>query len=710
MKRGAVFATFVVLMVLCEMSWGHEPPGIVYYIGGISETNIPALEPSVMVSIPDTSGISGSQVIVPVEITDVTGLEVYGAEVTLTYDGAVLDADSVYGGPVASDLAVTYNVNEEGITRVILAGGSVPLSGSGPLVYVVFNVIGEPGSSTMVQVADVWINEGDPTAVGIPGMFTVMAGLSGIVTDEGAALPIEGAVVQAWDSYPDGSVLVSDTTDGSGSYALSVDAGVYDVRAYAYTYVEVSGMLEGGMDFSSVYYPRVAEDVSAPAMDVHFGLEPVPEVTGTPHVCDYYGELATFEGYPLQLGDVVQAMDPNGIFCGRTVVWHDVGDYAVHVAGDDPESPADEGADPGDPIEFFLNKAYPDTSVAPLWAESGSWQYDAGFTQSTVQEIPMDAGWNLFSFHVEPLNDSLEVMLDPSLGDRYDYVGGYVNGQWDTWKRGRPDFANDLKVLCPEQGYWIELSAADVFLVSGIRVPPDRSIPVDAGWNLVSYLPLRCDSLEHAFTSLDDHHDYVAGYVGGQWDTWKRGRPDFANDLKVLCPGQGYWLNMNTPDVLIYPAEGVLREDVAKPVVFDQDGSASRGMATRWIADFWGWNEESLVEGRPLRMGDVITVIDPDGVLCGATVVSDERGYVVHVYGDERAATPGVDEGAEEGDGLIFYVNGCRAQVTSGSAVWTLWGSEELTLKALTASPEALVPERTALGQNHPNPFNPTTT
>ncbi|MCK5526236.1 MAG: hypothetical protein KAJ05_03755 [Candidatus Latescibacteria bacterium] len=299
MKRGAFFATFVVLMVLSGMSWGHEPPGIVNYIGGISETNIPALEPSVMVSIPDTSGISGSQVVVPVEITDVTGLEVYGAEVILTYDGAVLDADSVYGGPVASDLAVTYNVNEEGITRVILAGGSVPLSGSGPLVYVVFNVIGEPGSSTMVQVADVWLNEGDPTAVGIPGMFTVMAGLSGIVTDEGAALPIEGAVVQAWDSYPESSVLVSDTTDGSGSYALSVDAGVYDVRAYAYTYVEVSGMLEGGMDFSSVYYPRVAEDVSAPAMDVHFGLEPVPEVTGTPHVCDYYGELATFEGYPL---------------------------------------------------------------------------------------------------------------------------------------------------------------------------------------------------------------------------------------------------------------------------------------------------------------------------------------------------------------------------------------------------------------------------
>ncbi|MCK5381554.1 MAG: hypothetical protein KAJ81_08785, partial [Candidatus Latescibacteria bacterium] len=44
MKRGAVFATFVVLMVLCEMSWGHEPPGIVYYIGGISETNIPTID------------------------------------------------------------------------------------------------------------------------------------------------------------------------------------------------------------------------------------------------------------------------------------------------------------------------------------------------------------------------------------------------------------------------------------------------------------------------------------------------------------------------------------------------------------------------------------------------------------------------------------------------------------------------------------------
>jgi len=56
-------------------------------------------------------------------------------------------------------------------------------------------------------------------------------------------------------------------------------------------------------------------------------------------------------------------------------------------------------------------------------------------------------------------------------------------------------------------------------------------------------------------------------------------------------------------------------------------------------------------------IGDRLTVLDPDGTLCGEFVVKKPGQYgFLHVYGDDL--TTDVDEGATSGDELRFELNG----------------------------------------------------
>ncbi len=64
---------------------------------------------------------------------------------------------------------------------------------------------------------------------------------------------------------------------------------------------------------------------------------------------------------------MITAYDPDGVLCGRFVV-HTPGQYGyLHVYGDDPTTPEDEGATDGDTLRFRINglPAHPD--VAALW-------------------------------------------------------------------------------------------------------------------------------------------------------------------------------------------------------------------------------------------------------------------------------------------------------------------------------------------------------
>ena len=84
---------------------------------------------------------------------------------------------------------------------------------------------------------------------------------------------------------------------------------------------------------------------------------------------------------------------------------------------------------------------------------------------------------------------------------------------------------------------------------------------------------------------------------------------------------------------------------------------------TPWWMNFY--SPDSVWNDRPLPVGSVVRVYDPQGVLSGEVVVSRAGRYgLMPVYADDPA-TP-EDEGAVPGDVLRFTVEGMPASITPG--------------------------------------------
>jgi hypothetical protein len=101
---------------------------------------------------------------------------------------------------------------------------------------------------------------------------------------------------------------------------------------------------------------------------------------------------------------------------------------------------------------------------------------------------------------------------------------------------------------------------------------------------------------------------------------------------------------------------------------------------TPWWMNFY--SPDSLGNDKPLPVGSVVRVCDPQGVVCGQCVVSRAGRYgLMPVYADDPT-TP-QDEGAVPGDVLQFTVDGRPASTTPGVVCWTAMG--ELQRVDLTA-------------------------
>lgn len=117
------------------------------------------------------------------------------------------------------------------------------------------------------------------------------------------------------------------------------------------------------------------------------------------------------------------------------------------------------------------------------------------------------------------------------------------------------------------------------------------------------------------------------------------------------------------------------------------------------FTDFWASETD-------LRVGDVITVKDSDGVLCGMSIVTRDGEYLIHVYGDEPSTAE--DEGAKVGERLQFFVNQ-NPVLLENPATFTLKKSQMLPLSHHKAVIKSEIPKASALFANFPNPFNPET-
>jgi len=150
---------------LCSQS------GATSCVGGVVQDSCVA--PSAAISVPAmVTAIPGQTFVVPINVSDLTGLGVVSADITLTYNAAVLHPLAVGNGTVSAGCSGTGNL---AISGRVLYGFfcTSALNGAGSIAEVTFEVLGGYGSMSPLGLASAVLNEGNPTACAVGGDFSV---------------------------------------------------------------------------------------------------------------------------------------------------------------------------------------------------------------------------------------------------------------------------------------------------------------------------------------------------------------------------------------------------------------------------------------------------------------------------------------------------------------------------------------------------------
>jgi Leucine-rich repeat (LRR) protein len=104
--------------------------------------------------VPTTYAVSGTTVIVPVNIRNATGLDLASADVWLAYDPAVLQGLDVSQTALSAGFAWAKSIdNTNGLVKISAAiGEPEPIYGDGSLFWLTFHVIGDSGASSALHL------------------------------------------------------------------------------------------------------------------------------------------------------------------------------------------------------------------------------------------------------------------------------------------------------------------------------------------------------------------------------------------------------------------------------------------------------------------------------------------------------------------------------------------------------------------------------
>ena len=113
-------------------------------------------------ALPDLYVEAGERFTVTLDIA-LDQAEVYGADIAVSYEPAVVSAASASAGDVAQDFLAESNLHPPGLVRVAMAG-TQPIADDGHLLALVFDVVGKLGDTSPLQITTAELNEGGVTA------------------------------------------------------------------------------------------------------------------------------------------------------------------------------------------------------------------------------------------------------------------------------------------------------------------------------------------------------------------------------------------------------------------------------------------------------------------------------------------------------------------------------------------------------------------
>ena len=377
-------------------------------------------------------------------------------------------------------------------------------------------------------------------------------------------------------------------------------------------------------------------------------------------------------------------------------------------------------------VEFpvYYHAAHGGPVAFRLWDASGGKEYryysegynfDAGVSigsrydpviiepNETVQQIPLQKGWNWISFNVTSPDISVANVLKNYAAQPGDLIKGQFGFSEYSAETG---WTGSLDVLHPEAGYRLWSAGTGELTASGLQAA-SRATPavILPGWNWIGYLPAKPLAVRDALYFVQSvpgdmirSQDQSALYNNnGEW----------LGTLHELNPGQSYVLYTRAGGELVYPdlkkTPTEMISDAGKPewsldarayetnmtmiATFDLDGTAF-GDTTLLAAAFINGICRGIV--RPVWFPD------PGRYITFMMIYGnqDDNGDTVRI----RVYDPAGSVTRDIGDVLIF---------DSDARLGSL--PEPLVLNALETDAER-IPDAYYLKQNYPNPFNPLTT
>jgi hypothetical protein len=313
----------------------------------------------------------------------------------------------------------------------------------------------------------------------------------------------------------------------------------------------------------------------------------------------------------------------------------------------------------------------------------------------SLRDAALDYGWNLITPPLNPANTDVQV-VQWGIDSDYTALLGY-DGGLQIYYPDRPEDST-LTTVDGLHGFWIHTPmplptdpptddpAARWRMVGGI-LPEDQPLSLASGWNLVSYLPRQPLTVTTALEGIAGQYGAVLGFYGTAASYYPELDPSY-NTLTHMAPGYGYWISTTQGVTLAYPVTGITNtvsvtatQTALQRLYIAHEAESLAGVQPtyEWV-NFYG--ELALPDGAPVPTGTVVLAVDPQGVLCGATVVwqagarlAPGQYGLLACYGDDPATE--ADEGALPGDLIQLFLSTDGTQPDGefvGSGVWTATG------------------------------------
>jgi hypothetical protein len=194
-----------------------------------ASSSVSAPKAGISVALPANATASNrTTVLIPITVGETTGQNIFAFDFTVSFNKDVLQPastsfDTAGTRAGAANFSITPNTGTEGKINIVGFSSNQPLSGSGTLIFLRFNVVGTAGTGTgMTNLTfdSFMFNEGEPLSKTTNGAFTVTGATSAPASLSGRVMMAKGVGI--------GNIRLTLTeSNGATHTTLSDNQGLY---------------------------------------------------------------------------------------------------------------------------------------------------------------------------------------------------------------------------------------------------------------------------------------------------------------------------------------------------------------------------------------------------------------------------------------------------------------------------------------------------